>query len=790
MKKLRKLFSMLLALSVTMGLLSVTASAEETEAPAEAPVALTSVEWPDLQGEKTAKVADRESNLYDIKLTVPGADVDKTHDEVIIMVDGSYSGDSEWPAMKKGLTAIAEAVLDGKGNTQVTVMTFGMSPNIVDGMEHIITADQMTKRLPDLPGGLLRGVSSTNCEASFLGIQDYIENHDSDLRNAYVLYISDGGVNMDTTPMDWTVGVEKVKASAIAQIMLSELELVAYDMVEMSPESEDTYSDEEMVLIDAYIAAVEAYAEADEAKAEAEKDLADLKAEANEEVAALEEDKAAAEEELADLQQDLADAETELGELKAEEEVDEEAVADLETEIEEIKAGIVTKEDEIAAIEDEIEVAEAALAETEYPALIEAAEAALQEAVNAASAAKDAADEALAPVSAMVKGTDAETGKAKAHVWLMNLLKNVYEVGGMTVGEKYSINDVEVAYLDYCDENPDCYNSGIFYNVLASTGYGKDKYDGVYGTYAAAAAAEVAAMEEVAGMYMVRYKTDYRSDWMTDIEGTEFVQSKDISTLVSALEDTLSKLAKTPYNDVSVVDYMSEWVNLLPETVKIVDNQTGDVIAELDEKNSDIENGVYVYDWTGEALCAEKAPIVLELVDPADYADGGEDVVGNTEGDIWKITWNLKDGPLYRSDNYSLTYQVTVDTAEDDFEYDTWYPANGNTTVEYTDEEGEETVVDVEVPDVIVPSEKKDPPKKDKDKDRKPVVTIPDEQVPVAPAPEETVEEEVVEIPEEEVPMADVPKTGDISALWLALSALSGTGLAGVSVIGRRKRED
>ena len=197
-----------------------------------------------------------------------------------------------------------------------------------------------------------------------------------------------------------------------------------------------------------------------------------------------------------------------------------------------------------------------------------------------------------------------------------------------------------------------------------------------------------------------------------------------------------------------------------------------------------------MYDWTGEALCAEKAPIVLELVDPADYADGGEDVVGNTEGDIWKITWNLKDGPLYRSDNYSLTYQVTVDTAEDDFEYDTWYPANGNTTVEYTDEEGEETVVDVEVPDVIVPSEKKDPPKKDKDKDRKPVVTIPDEQVPVAPAPEETVEEEVVEIPEEEVPMADVPKTGDISALWLALSALSGTGLAGVSVIGRRKRED
>jgi LPXTG-motif cell wall-anchored protein len=61
---------------------------------------------------------------------------------------------------------------------------------------------------------------------------------------------------------------------------------------------------------------------------------------------------------------------------------------------------------------------------------------------------------------------------------------------------------------------------------------------------------------------------------------------------------------------------------------------------------------------------------------------------------------------------------------------------------------------------------------------------IPEEPVPLAPAPE------MEEIMDEEVPLADIPKTGDASALWLALSALSGTGLAGVSLMGRKKREE
>lgn len=75
------------------------------------------------------------------------------------------------------------------------------------------------------------------------------------------------------------------------------------------------------------------------------------------------------------------------------------------------------------------------------------------------------------------------------------------------------------------------------------------------------------------------------------------------------------------------------------------------------------------------------------------------------------------------------------------------------------------------------------------------VIEIPEEPVPLVPptqVDEENAEipEEIVEIPEEEVPLADVPKTDDASALWMVLSALSGTSLAGVSFLGRKKYEE
>lgn len=74
-------------------------------------------------------------------------------------------------------------------------------------------------------------------------------------------------------------------------------------------------------------------------------------------------------------------------------------------------------------------------------------------------------------------------------------------------------------------------------------------------------------------------------------------------------------------------------------------------------------------------------------------------------------------------------------------------------------------------------------------------ITIPDEEPPLSELPDETVDlpdEDVplADLPEEEVPLADVPKTGDASAVWMALAAASGMGLAALTFLGRKKDEE
>ena len=69
-----------------------------------------------------------------------------------------------------------------------------------------------------------------------------------------------------------------------------------------------------------------------------------------------------------------------------------------------------------------------------------------------------------------------------------------------------------------------------------------------------------------------------------------------------------------------------------------------------------------------------------------------------------------------------------------------------------------------------------------------PTVNIEEEEPPLAMLPDEEVPLAI--LPEEEVPLALLPATGDASALWMILSALSGTGLVGVSILGRKKRDE
>ena len=149
--------------------------------------------YPELQAEKKAEETGREK--YEVSIQVPGGDAEVRHDEIILMVDGSYSMDNEWPAMKAAIIEIGKNVLDGSGHTLLTLMAFGMGDNMV--LEHVVTVDELAAELGELPGNLLYGRSSTNCEAGFTGVAEYIEAHDDTLGEVQVVFISDGNINTD-----------------------------------------------------------------------------------------------------------------------------------------------------------------------------------------------------------------------------------------------------------------------------------------------------------------------------------------------------------------------------------------------------------------------------------------------------------------------------------------------------------------------------------------------------------------------------------------------------------------
>ena len=149
---------------------------------------------------ETVKVEDKVGE-YDVNISVPGKDGVEEHDEVILMVDGSYSMDEEWPQMKNAIIEIGRAFLNGTGNTQLTLMAFGMGDNEV--LVHIKSVSELEESLGELPGTLLYGRSSTNCEAGFTGVMEYIQNHDDTLNDVHVVFISDGNINTDETPYNF-----------------------------------------------------------------------------------------------------------------------------------------------------------------------------------------------------------------------------------------------------------------------------------------------------------------------------------------------------------------------------------------------------------------------------------------------------------------------------------------------------------------------------------------------------------------------------------------------------------
>ena len=490
-------------------------------------------------GELTAvkEAEEIEEGRYEVSITVPGS-ADETHDEVILMVDGSYSMDNEWPAMKEAINTIGAAVLNGNGNTQLTLMAFGMGDNIV--LEHVTDADALAAALGELPGNLLYGRSSTNCEAGFTGVAEYIANHDETLGKVEVIFISDGNINTDETPRAFDANWKTWTKFGALNIAQETFGGTVSNGVNLPAAFTTVFGDR-------------------------------FDGATREEI------------------------------------------------IEKAFGGEVTDEEFLAFAEQ---------------------------------------------------------------VWT-----DVYAYSGLTRGVEYPVSDAERAFVKY-DKEMGTYIQDLFYYTTYQSAYV------TYGdrwTRTPVAAKELAIMDQVNHLYIVDY--DSKSAWMDlGIEKSTFVQSNGIAGLVEALETTINNISVTPYNDVVVTDFMSKWVNIDLSTLKIVDNRTGAVIWT-------IEGG-----WAeGVTPLTRECPVVIQKLDPSEYVAGGPDVAGNTSGEIYLLTWYVKDGPLLRSDNYSLKYEVTVDTAEEGYVAGKDYPANGYTDLTYTDPNGMIFTSAIRVPNVKTP---------------------------------------------------------------------------------------
>jgi len=512
----KKLFTIAFIVGIIFSTIIFSTNAEETDG-----VDLVS---------KNSYVNDINRGEYKIELKIPGQDEKNLHDEIILMVDGSYSLDEEWPKMKEAIIEIAKTVLNGNGNTQLTLMAFGMGDNEV--ITHVKNVSTLENYLGELPGTLLYGRSSTNCEAGFTGVMEYINNHDNSLNEAHVIFISDGRTNTDETPYNFYNWKNNTWLKySINTIISGSLEYECLHIMNGGNKS------------NAFLKVFSKY-----------------------------------------------------------------------TSIEEVLNN-ATYEEKLA--------------------------------------------------------------------WANQAWEDVYNYSNLNKNTEYPVSDAERAFIKY-DKTNNTYIQNLFYYALIGRKYPNQTIR------TTKAGNELAEHNKVKRLYMVDY--DNYTAWMdTGITSSKstFIKSNGISGLINALDSVLTNLSTTPYNDVVITDYMSKWVNLDLNSIKIVNDATNEIIYT-------IKDGWLI----DESLRPTKkdTPIVIEKVSSDKYIYGGNNVIGNTNSDIYKITWYVKEGALLRKENYHLEYIVNMDTNEYNFEYNKEYPTNGTTNVTYIDENNNKIIENIKVP--------------------------------------------------------------------------------------------
>lgn len=292
--------------------------------------------------------------------------------------------------------------------------------------------------------------------------------------------------------------------------------------------------------------------------------------------------------------------------------------------------------------------------------------------------------EAKAAVDAFnntVTGADADAQAAYVDAAYQAVLEN----SGMVYdsAHAYSTSELEKAFLAY-ENGIMSYAYLCAIHGMKNASFYPDWYNlSTWGARAAAMADKLANHGKVETLYMVDFANKINT-WMNpDSSTANHVSSGDITymsaTSFSAAMDDVGNLAgeffTTLYQDATVTDPMSIWVDLVPSSISIY--------------NGDTKIYQYGKGWLTDDQPTESDPITLNESEE-------------------KITWRIKDGPLLFSDRYSLKYIVNVDETAPGFEYGKDYPANDPTSVTYTDENGDTQTKDIAVPDVRQPEEPDD----------------------------------------------------------------------------------
>ncbi len=271
---------------------------------------------------------------------------------------------------------------------------------------------------------------------------------------------------------------------------------------------------------------------------------------------------------------------------------------------------------------------------------------------------------------------------ANGREYVSCVLKHVHAAGGLTWGEGQSAADVEKAFQTYFRSYPgqedSTYSSymDLFYVILGDTGSKilKNRF-----ARAVAASTNLMANDKVVGLYNIGY-SGASNTWMNPEKGyyssydtskLTYVYNTNFAGVTENVKDLATEFITTGYQNVTITDPMSKWVTLDESSIRIVDNKTGTVLWQ---------NG----QWLTSVQLTADSPITVTT-----NADGHRE-----------ITWRIKDGWLLLTDRYSLRYVVNVDETAEGFEWDREYPANDPTNVTYTDPEGNEHEVPIDVPNV------------------------------------------------------------------------------------------